>query len=104
MVIDPLQACEEKIETEHPFFVHKLPARAPRITYRRGSDATAAGGGRRELSEWQRSIKSRNSESPKILSGTATGEPYGLIRLPACQSRNCPWGAMRAPPVAGGAS
>ena len=38
-----------------------------------GSDATAAGGGLREQSEWQRSIKSRMSVSLKILSGTATG-------------------------------
>ena len=39
-----------------------------------GSEPTAAGGGRKEASEWQRSIKSRISVSPKILSGTATGE------------------------------
>ena len=37
-----------------------------------GSDGSAAGGGRSDLSEWQRSIKSRVSVSPKILSGTAT--------------------------------
>jgi hypothetical protein len=30
-------------------------------------------GGYSDLSEWQRSIKSRISVSPKILSGTATG-------------------------------
>ena len=29
----------------------------------------------REANEWQRSIKSRKSVSPKILSGTATGHP-----------------------------
>ncbi len=39
-----------------------------------GSDRSAAGGRRSDWSEWQRSIKSRNSESPRILSGTATGE------------------------------
>ena len=39
----------------------------------RGSEASAAGGRYSELSEWQRSIKSRISISPKILSGTATG-------------------------------
>ena len=38
-----------------------------------GSEPTAAGGGRKEASEWPRSIKSRISVSPKILSGTATG-------------------------------
>ena len=38
-----------------------------------GNEATAAGGGNKEPSEWQRSIKSRESASPKILSGTATG-------------------------------
>ncbi len=35
-----------------------------------GSDPTAAGGGRREGSQWQRSKKSRKGESPKIFSGT----------------------------------
>ena len=39
-----------------------------------GSEPTAAGGGRKEASEWQRSIKSRISACPMILSGTATGE------------------------------
>ena len=40
----------------------------------RESDASAASGRYSELSEWQRSIKSRISVSPKILTGTATGE------------------------------
>ena len=44
-----------------------------------GSDPTAAGGGGREGSEWQRSIKSRISVSPKILSGTATGKLVGAV-------------------------
>ena len=52
-----------------------------------GSDPTAAGGGRREGSEWQRSIKSRDSGSPKILSGTATG---GAMQSIATQIRNLP--------------
>ena len=38
-----------------------------------GSELTAACGGGRETSEWQRSKKSRISVSPKIFSGTATG-------------------------------
>ena len=38
-----------------------------------GSEGSAAGGGGSDPSEWQRSIKSRESVSPKILSGTATG-------------------------------
>ena len=54
----------------------KCPARR---LYRTGSDATAAGGGERELSEWQWSIKSRISVSPKILSGTATGKLVGAV-------------------------
>ena len=40
-----------------------------------GNEGSAACGGRSDPSEWQRSIKSRNSVSPKILSGTATGTP-----------------------------
>ena len=43
-----------------------------------GSDGSAACGGRSDRSEWQRSIKSRESESPKILSGTATGRRIGF--------------------------
>ncbi len=41
-----------------------------------GSEGSAACGGRSDPSEWQRSIKSRESASPKILSGTATGKTY----------------------------
>ena len=37
-----------------------------------GSDGSAAGGRYSDQSEWQRSIKSRTSVSPKILSHTAT--------------------------------
>jgi len=55
---------------------HSCPAHR---LYRTGSDATAAGGGERELSEWQRSIKSRISVSPKILSGNATGKLVGAV-------------------------
>ena len=44
----------------------------------RGSDASAAGGRVSELSEWQRSKKSRKSVSPMIFSGTATGS-YFLV-------------------------
>ena len=61
-----------------------------------GNEATAAGGGNKEPSEWQRSIKSRESASPKILSGTATGtestghrnsKPKGL---PSLLAAGCP--------------
>ena len=44
-----------------------------------GSDGSAASGGKSDLSEWQRSIKSRISVSPKILSGTATGKLVGAV-------------------------
>ena len=71
-----------------PYLTSTCPARR---LYRTGSDATAAGGGVRELSEWQRSIKSRKSVSPKILSGTATGFP----RLSTGQSDS----VFRFPPI-----
>jgi len=58
------------------YLTHSCPAHR---LFRTGSDATAAGGGVRELSEWQRSIKSRKSVSPKILSGTATGKLVGAV-------------------------
>jgi hypothetical protein len=47
------------------------------IEFFEGSDASAAGGRVSELSEWQRSKKSRKSVSPKIFSGTATGRKTG---------------------------
>ena len=56
-------------DTHHILFVEKWHAR-------RGSDASAAGGGTSELSEWQRSKKSRKSVSPMIFSGTATGHGH----------------------------
>ena len=51
-----------------------------------GSEPTAAGGGRKEASEWQRSKKSRKSVSPKIFSGTATGK--------RCRARAIHYGAI----------
>ena len=42
----------------------------------RGSDPTAAGGGGREGSEWQRSIADEGFEKPRKISGTATGNEY----------------------------
>ena len=59
-----------------PYLTSACPAA---LSSRTGSDAIAAGGGERELSEWQRSIKSRISVSPKILSGTATGKLVGAV-------------------------
>ena len=59
-----------------PYLTSACPARR---SFRMGSDASAAGGRFSELSEWQRSIKSRKSESPKILSGTATGKLVGAV-------------------------
>jgi len=40
----------------------------------RGSDATAASGGKRELSEWQRSVGNAGASSPRRTPGTATGQ------------------------------
>ena len=39
-----------------------------------GSDATAASGGKRELSEWQRSVGNAGASSPRRTPGTATGQ------------------------------
>ena len=41
---------------------------------RAGSDPTAAGGGGREVSEWQRSIAGDGFSKPRKISGTATGQ------------------------------
>ena len=66
-------------KTQNLFVPHLTSACPAHRLYRTGSDATAAGGGCRELSEWQRSIKSKKSVSLKILSGTATGKHIGAV-------------------------
>ena len=40
-----------------------------KITCRRGSDATAAGGGEREQSEWQRSARRKSARSDEAAAG-----------------------------------
>ena len=59
---------------EHPEIEWALRTGYPSWMQEKGSDASAASGGRSELSEWQRSKKSRKSVSLMIFSGTATGE------------------------------
>ena len=66
-------------KTQNSFVPYLTSACPAARLFKTGSDATAAGGGVRELSEWQRSIKSRISASPKILSGTATGKLVGAV-------------------------
>ena len=51
------------------------------ITCRRGSDATAAGGGRRELSEWQRSVCNAGAPSARRTPGTATGSSNNAVGI-----------------------
>ena len=48
---------------------------------RRGSDASAAGGGTSELSEWQRSIADEGFSKPRKISGTATGHGHSRKRI-----------------------
>ena len=52
-----------------------------------GSDASAAGGGRSELSEWQRSADEAGAPPPTKMPGTATGivrrvDDLGRIVIP----------------------
>ena len=49
-----------------------------------GSEATAAGGGRKELSEWQRSADEDAAPSATNMPGTATGTP--LISNPVIRT------------------
>ena len=42
------------------------------IRMHNGSDGSAAGGGRSDLSEWQRSADDEGASSPRKLPGTAT--------------------------------
>ena len=70
---------------EHPEIEWALRTGYPSWMQEKGSDASAASGGRSELSEWQRSKKSRKSVSPMIFSGTATevkGEWLGDWKKP----------------------
>ena len=62
-----------RVSTQQEIQHHSLEAQLCCVYTGRGSEPTAASGGRKEASEWQRSIKSRKCVSPKILSGTATG-------------------------------
>ena len=43
-----------------------------------GSEPTAAGGGRKEASEWQRSTDAKERRRRRQMSGTATGTPVLL--------------------------
>ena len=43
-----------------------------------GSKPTAAGGGRKEASEWQRSTDAKERRRRRQMSGTATGTPVVL--------------------------
>jgi len=55
---------------------HTCPAHR---LYRTGSDATAAGGGVRELSEWQRSVCNAVALTARRTPGTATGKLVGAV-------------------------
>ena len=65
----------------------------------RGSEPSAASGRKSEVSEWQRSKKSRKSVSPKIFSGTATGEPWALPRQWNCVEREALKAGGGTPPL-----
>ena len=75
----PAKTYKNRRKTQNSFVPHLTQKCPVAPSSRTGSDATAAGGGVRELSEWQRSIKSRKSVSSKILSGTATGKLVGAV-------------------------
>ena len=59
-----------------PYLTSACPARRLSKT---GSDATAAGGGVRELSEWQRSADDAGFSKPRKMPGTATGKLVGAV-------------------------
>ena len=77
--LSPANVHKNHRKTQNSFVPYLTSACPAHRLSKTGSDATAAGGGERELSEWQRSIKSRKSVSPKILSGTATGKLVGAV-------------------------
>ena len=46
-----------------------------------GSDGSAAGSGRSDLSEWQRSVSEEGASSPTRAPGTATGDSFAFLPL-----------------------
>ena len=63
-------------KTVVPYLTQKFPEAQ---SFRTGGDATAADGGERELSEWQRSVCNAGALSPRRTPGTATGKLVGAV-------------------------
>ena len=59
-----------------PYLTSACPAHR---LFKTGSNATAAGGGVRELSEWQRSADDAGFSKPRKIPGTATGKLVGAV-------------------------
>ena len=61
-------------------FIPYLTSACPALpSSRMGSDATAAGGGEREQSEWQRSVCNAAAPSARRTPVTATGKLVGAV-------------------------
>ena len=66
-------------KTQNSFVPYLTSACPVHRLYKTGSDATAAGGGVRELSEWQRSADDAGFSKPRKMPGTATGKLVGAV-------------------------
>ena len=75
----PAKTNKNQRKTQNSFAPYLTLACPARPLSRMGSDATAAGGGGREQSEWQRSVCNAAAPSARRTPGTATGKLVGAV-------------------------
>ena len=75
----PVKTHKNRRKTQNSFVPCLTSACPAHRLYRTGSDATAAGGGKRELSEWLRSVCNAAAPSARRTPGTATGKLVGAV-------------------------
>ena len=64
-----------------------IRTRCQQATYRMGSDGSAAGGGRSDLSEWPRSARDEGALSPRTFAGYRNRAIYRFCRQAKISSR-----------------
>ena len=75
----PAKTHKNRRKTQNSFVPYLTQKRPAHRSSRTGSEATAAGGGVRELSKWQRSGCNAAALSARRTPGTATGKLVGAV-------------------------
>ena len=75
----PENTHKNRRKTQNSFVPYLTSACPAHRSFKTGSDATAADGGVRELSEWQRSVCNAAAPSARHTPGTATGKLIGAV-------------------------